>query len=163
MAFPNLEPEPGIIMKLRSIFIALSLGASALIAFAADTPSASPATPASVDLTKARALIEKKDWPAAVTELERLAKRDRTDADVQNLLGYSLRNGGQIDKAFVAYKEALRLDPKHKGAHEYIGVAYLLAKQPDKAKEHLVALKGICGDTCEETQDLAKAIAAYKP
>ena len=159
MAFPNLEPGPGIIMKLRSIFIALSLGASALLAFAADTPSAQP----SVDLTKARALIEKKDWPAAVTELERLAKRDRTDADVQNLLGYSQRNAGQIDKAFVAYKEALRLDPKHKGAHEYIGVAYLLAKQPDKAKEHLVALKGICGDTCEETQDLAKAIAAYKP
>ncbi len=146
-------------MKLRSLFIALSLGASALLAFAADTPSAQP----SVDLTKARALIEKKDWPAAVTELERLAKRDRTDADVQNLLGYSLRNAGQLDKAFVAYKEALRLDPKHKGAHEYIGVAYLLAKQPAKAQEHLVALKGICGDNCEETQDLSKAIAAYKP
>ena len=146
-------------MKLRSLFIALGLSASSLLVFAADTPSAQP----SVDLTKARALIEKKDWPAAVTELERLAKRDRTDADVQNLLGYSLRNSGEVDKAFVAYKEALRLDPKHKGAHEYIGVAYLLAKQPAKAQEHLVALKGICGDNCEETQDLAKAIAAYKP
>jgi len=146
-------------MKLRSLFIAFSLGASALLAFAADTPSAQP----SVDLTKARALIEKKDWPAAVTELERLARRDRTDADVQNLLGYSLRNAGQIDKAFVAYNNALRLDPKHKGAHEYIGIAYLLAKQPDKAQEHLVALKSICGENCEKTQDLAKAIAAYKP
>jgi len=146
-------------MTLRNLFLALGLSASALLAFAADTPSAQP----SVDLTKARALIEKKDWPAAVTELERLAKRDRTDADVQNLLGYSLRNSGEVDKAFVAYKEALRLDPKHKGAHEYIGVAYLLAKQPAKAQEHLVALKGICGDNCEETQDLAKAIAAYKP
>jgi len=150
-------------MTLRSLFLALGLSASALFAFAADTPSAAPAAPASLDLTKARALIEKKDWPAAVTELERLAKRDRTDADVQNLLGYSLRNSGEVDKAFVAYKEALRLDPKHKGAHEYIGVAYLLAKQPAKAQEHLVALKGICGDNCEETQDLAKAIAAYKP
>lgn len=150
-------------MKLRSILIVLSLGASALLAFAADTPSAAPATPASVDLTKARALIEKKDWPAAVTELERLAKRDRADADVQNLLGYSLRNSGQIDKAFVAYNNALRLDPKHKGAHEYIGIAYLLSKQPDKAKDHLAALKSICGENCEETQDLAKAIAAYKP
>ena len=146
-------------MKLRSLFLALGLSTSALLAFAADTSSAPP----SADLTKARALIEKKDWPAAVTELERLAKRDRNDADVQNLLGYSLRNAGQLDKAFVAYNNALRLDPKHKGAHEYIGVAYLIAKQPDKAKEHLAALKSICGDNCEETQDLAKAIAAYKP
>ena len=146
-------------MNFRNLLLALGLSASAVVAFAADTPSAQP----SVDLTKARALIEKKDWPAAVTELERLAKRDRTDADVQNLLGYSLRNSGQIDKAFTAYNNALRLDPKHKGAHEYIGVAYLLAKQPDKAKEHLAALKGLCGDNCEETLDLAKAIAAYKP
>ena len=146
-------------MKLRSLFLAFSLSTSALLAFAADAPSAQP----SVDLTKARALIEKQDWAAAVTELERLAKRDRTDADVQNLLGYSLRNAGQLDKAFVAYNNALRLDPKHKGAHEYIGVAYLLAKQPDKAREHLAALKTICGENCEEYQDLAKAIADYKP
>ena len=146
-------------MKLRSLFLAFSLGTSALLAFAADAPSAQP----SVDLTKARALIEKKDWPAAVTELERLAKRDRTDADVQNLLGYSLRNAGQLDKAFVAYNNALRLDPKHKGAHEYIGVAYLVAKQPEPAREHLAALKAICGENCEEYQDLAKAIADYKP
>jgi len=146
-------------MKLRSLFLAFSLSTSALLAFAADAPSAQP----SVDLTKARALIEKQDWAAAVTELERLAKRDRTDADVQNLLGYSLRNSGQLDKAFAAYNNALRLDPKHKGAHEYIGVAYLIAKQPDKAKEHLAALKSICGENCEETQDLAKAIAEYKP
>ena len=131
-----------------------------VLAVGADTPSAQP----SVDLTKARVLIEKKDWPAAVTELERLAKRDRTDADVQNLLGYSLRNSGQVDKAFTAYNNALRLDPNHKGAHEYIGVAYLLAKKPDKAQEHLARLKLICGgEGCEEYQDLAKAIAAYKP
>ena len=96
--------------------------------------------------------------------LERLSKRDRTDADVQNLLGYSYRNAGQVDKAFTAYHNALRLDPNHKGAHEYIGIAYLLSKQPDKAKEHLARLKVICGgETCEEYQDLAKAIAAYTP
>lgn len=140
--------------------LALGLAACAPLAFAADTPSAQP----SVDLTKARALVEKKDWNGAIVELERLARRDRTDADVQNLLGYSYRNAGQIDKAFAAYENALRLDPNHKGAHEYIGVAYLMARQPDKAREHLAKLKVICGgESCEEYQDLAKAIAAYKP
>ena len=116
-------------MTLRKLFLALGLSASALLAFAADTPSVQP----SVDLAKARALIEKKDCCAAVTEPERLTRRDRTDADMQNLLGYSLRTASQVDKAFVAYKEAMHLDPKHKGAHEYIGVAHLLAKQPAKA------------------------------
>ena len=147
-------------MTLRRLVLAVSLAAGTLGALGADLPSEAPSR---VDLGKARTLIAKKEWPAAITELERLAKRDRTDADVQNLLGYSLRNTGQLDKAFAAYNNALRLDPKQKGAHEYIGVAYLQARQPDKAKEHLAALKSICGDNCEETQDLAKAVAAYKP
>jgi len=152
-------------MKLRTLAMALSLCASALPAFAADIPSAAPAPAAApkVDLAPARALIAKKDWNGAITELDREARKDPNNADVHNLLGYSYRNAGQIDKAFSEYAVALKLDPKHKGAHEYVGVAYLIAKQPDKAKEHLAALKSICGDNCEETQDLAKAIAAYKP
>ncbi len=147
--------------SIHALLLATSLALCAGLAFAADMPSDPPP---SVDLAKARTLIAKKDWGAAVTELERLARRDKTDADVQNLLGYSYRNAGQVDKAFAAYHNALRLDPKHKGAHEYIGIAYLLARQPDKANEHLAKLKVICGgETCEEYQDLAKAIAAYKP
>ena len=82
---------------------------------------------------------------------------------MHNLLGYSYRNAGQIDKAFDEYAIALKLDPKHKGALEYVGVAYLLDHKPEKAKESLAALKTICGENCEEYQDLAKAIAAYKP
>lgn len=147
---------------LRPLLLAAMLAAPAWPVTAADTPSA-PAAPAAVDLSKARALIAQKDWNAAIAELDRLARRDAKNADVQNLLGYSYRNAGQTDNAFVAYQNALRLDPRHKGAHEYIGIAYLTVKQPDKAKEHLAALKSICGDNCEETQDLAKAIAAYKP
>jgi Flp pilus assembly protein TadD len=146
--------------KFRHLFLALSLGLAASAALAADEPGPRP----SADLAKARALIEQKDWNGAIGELERQARRDRTDADVQNLLGYSYRNAGQVDKAFTAYGNALRLDPNHKGAHEYIGVAYLLAKNPEKANEHLAKLKAICGgERCEEYQDLAKAIEAYKP
>ena len=124
---------------------------------------AKPAKPAAADLTQARALIAKKDWPGAIAELQRITRAQPDYADAHNLLGYSYRNAGQIDKAFDEYAIALRLDPKHKGAHEYVGVAYLIAKQPEKAKEHLAALKSICGESCEEYQDLAKAIADYKP
>ena len=146
--------------RIRDLVLALTCALWAVPMLAADEPSA----PSSVDLSRARALIEKKDWNAAIGELDRLARRDAKNADVQNLLGYSYRNAGQVDKAFAAYNNALRLDPKHKGAHEYIGVAYLMARQPDKAQEHLATLELLCGGkSCEEYQDLAKAIAAYKP
>ena len=49
-----------------------------------------------------------------------------------------------------------------RGAHEYIGEAYLLSHQPDKARLHLAQLKDICGERCEEYQDLAKAVATYQ-
>ena len=132
---------------------------------AADTPepASRPAKPAAADLTQARALIAQQDWNAAIAELQRATRAQPGSADAHNLLGYSYRNAGQLDKAFDEYAIALRLDPRHKGAHEYVGVAYLVAKQPDKAKEHLAALKSICGEDCEEYQDLAKAIADYKP
>ena len=60
------------------------------------------------------------------------------------------------------YREALRLDPKHRGANEYIGEAYVLVGNKAKAQEHLAALERICGKGCEEYQDLARAIAQAK-
>ena len=147
-------------MKLLHLLVlAVALSVSALPALAADTPSA----PEVADLTRAHALIAKKDWNGAVTELRRAARIEPDSADVHNLLGYSYRNAGQTDKAFGEYAIALKLDPRHRGAHEYVGVAYLIVKQPDKAREHLATLKTICGENCEEYQDLSKAIAAYKP
>jgi len=85
-----------------------------------------------------------------------------TNADAQNLLGYAYRNQRKYDLAFVHYKEALRLDPKHRGANEYIGEAYVLVGDKAKAQEHLAALERICGKGCEEYQDLARAIAQAK-
>jgi tetratricopeptide (TPR) repeat protein len=78
------------------------------------------------------------------------------------MLGYSTRWLGKYDEAFAAYDKALALDPKHKGALEYSGVAYLKVNQKEKAEAQLARLKAIC-TSCEETTDLAKAIAAYKP
>jgi tetratricopeptide (TPR) repeat protein len=131
---------------------------------AADDPEpAAPPSRASGDLASARALIEKKDWSGAVAALERARHQDRRNADVHNLLGYSLRHLGRLDAAFESYEQALLINPRHLGAHEYIGEAYLLARKPDMARRHLNELRALCGETCEQTQDLAKAIAAYKP
>ncbi len=106
--------------------------------------------------------IEKKDWSAAIATLESFTKTNPQSADGFNLLGYSYRNLKRYDEALVAYKQALTLDPKHKGAHEYIGMAYIQMGQPAKAREHLAALDKLCFFSCEEYRDLKKALEAVK-
>ena len=76
--------------------------------------------------------------------------------------GTPIATRSKFELAFKHYGEALRLDPKHRGAHEYIGEAYLIIGDKAKAQEHLTALERICGKGCEEYQDLARAIAQAK-
>jgi len=127
--------------------------------------NASMTTPAAnnqnADFVAGKQAIDRKEWKAAVESLLKAEKSMPGNADVNNYLGYAYRHLGDLDNSFKYYKEALRIDPKHRGAHEYIGQAYLKAKQPDKAAEHLAALEKICGKSCEEYRDLAKAIANY--
>lgn len=81
---------------------------------------------------------------------------------MHNYLGYAVRCTGKMDASFKHFHTALKLDPDHNGAHEYIRVAYLKVNQPEKAKEHLAKLETICGKKCEEYEDLARAISAYQ-
>ncbi len=149
----------------KTCALALGLAASA-VAFAADSGSSTPAPPTVAErLDVARAAIKVKDWKKAMAELNQAAKNDPKNADVQNLLGYSNRKQAQpnLPQAFVHYKRALELDPAHKGAHEYIGEAYLMDKKPDEAEKHLATLEKLCGNkTCEEYADLSKSIAEYR-
>jgi cytochrome c-type biogenesis protein CcmH/NrfG len=92
--------------------------------------------------------------------LEAYVKANPKSADGFNLLGYSYRNLKKYDESLVAYKQALTLDPKHRGAHEYIGIAYVQMGQMDKARDHLAQLNKICTFSCEEYRDLKKAIEA---
>lgn len=122
---------------------------------AADS-SPGPAVEAT-ELRKARESITKKDWVTAAAVLEPFTKNNLKDADGFNLLGYSYRNLKRYDESLVAYKKALEIDPKHRGAHEYIGMAYIQMSQLSNAKIHLDALDKICTFSCEEYRDLKKA------
>jgi Flp pilus assembly protein TadD len=150
----------------RLVAGALLAGAVAAFAsaWAADTPSGA-VTPASERLAIARKAIDAKDWTRAMTELNQAVRDEPRNADVHNLLGYSYRKRATPDlaKAFEHYNIALRLNPNHKGAHEYIGEAYLMDKKPAEAEKHLAQLEAICGNrSCDEYADLSKAIAHYK-
>jgi Flp pilus assembly protein TadD len=114
------------------------------------------------DFAAGRKAIEAKDWSAAIKALSSAALRDTRNADIQNYLGYAYRNAGQLDAAFKHYERALALSPRHRGAHEYVGEAYLIVNNLAKAEEHLAALQSICLIPCEELDDLNKQIAEYK-
>jgi len=64
--------------------------------------------------------------------------------------------------AFKYYNEALRIDPDHRGAHEYIGEAYLMVNNLPKAEEHLSRLNKLCFFPCSEYTELKKAVETYK-
>ena len=56
---------------------------------------------------------------------------------------------------------ALEIDPKHIGAHEYLGELYLMMDNKNKALEMLVKLESLVGTSSEEYLDLKKAINQY--
>jgi tetratricopeptide (TPR) repeat protein len=112
------------------------------------------------DLRPARMQIAEKNWLGAVATLNAYTRTHPKSADGYNLLGYSYRQLQRYNESLDAYQRALTLDPKHRGAHEYIGEAYLALGRLDKAREHLDALDKICFLPCEEYRDLKRSYEA---
>jgi tetratricopeptide (TPR) repeat protein len=133
-------------------------------AFAAGDVSESGGPSGDPVLASAQAAIGRKDWPAAQAGLQKALAGSPQNADYHNLYAYSIRKGANPDMTLVFkhYGEALRINPKHRGAHEYVGEAYLMVNDLPKAKQHLAALDKLCFLPCEEHSDLKKAIAAYE-
>ena len=111
------------------------------------------------DLTSVRAKIKAKDYVAALAELRNIAE-DTQQADVYNLLGFTLRKTGDFKTSLTYYTKALELQPDHKAAHEYLGELYVQTGDTAKAKEQLDVLTRLCPAGCEEREDLEKAIDA---
>ena len=124
-------------------------------AYAVDNMSSTDAP----DLTSVRAKIKAKDYTAALAELRDLAE-DTQQADVYNLLGFTLRKTGDFKTSLTYYTKALDLQPDHKAAREYLGELYVETGNLAKAKEQLAILAKLCPSGCEEREDLQKAISA---
>lgn len=148
-------------MRAALLLAGLAVGFAAPPAHTMDsTPASAPARDA--DVSAGRKAIEKRDWKTAIEKLNLVAGVDPRNADLQNLLGFAWRKSGNLELAFKHYNEALRLDARHRGAHEYIGEAYLMVNNVAKAEEHLGALDKLCLLPCGEFTELRKAIEDYK-
>ena len=151
-------------MKLKFALAILTLSfASGLVSAAGDPPSG-PEKKKDAVIERYSVASEKQDWKAAVGILEEGLKTSPNNADYHNLLAYSIRKGPDPDmsKVFQHYNEALRIDPKHKQAHEYLGEAYLMVGNVAKAKEHLAQLDKLCFFGCSEYNELKSSIAAHE-
>lgn len=128
---------------------------TAIPAFAVDNMQSTDAP----DLTSVRAKIATKDYAGALAELRGLAE-DNQQADVYNLMGYTLRKTGDYKTSLTYYTKALELQPDHKAAREYLGELYVETGEMAKAEEQVSTLKQLCPSGCEELEDLQKAITA---
>jgi tetratricopeptide (TPR) repeat protein len=125
-------------------------------------PSGMPAKTADPDYTAGVKAIEAQQYGAAIPLLQKSIARDGTNADAYNWLAYATRRNGDPAASIPIYQKALAIDPRHRGAHEYIGEAYLSLDNLPKAKEHLVSLDKLCFLPCSQYRDLKKAVEAYE-
>lgn len=115
-------------------------------------------------LQQAREATARKDFAGAAALLRDALAKAPANPEYHNMYAYAVRKGPNpdMDLVFKHYGEALRLAPKHRGAHEYIGEAYLMVGNLAKAKAHLQQLDKLCFFGCEEYSSLKKAIGEYE-
>jgi len=148
---------------LFSLAAALALATTAAawaMGPSSDPPAATKAGDA--NFAKAKTMIEAKDYKGAIPLLQQVVAKDAKNADAFNLLGFATRKSGDANSSLQYYNQALALDPKHVGAHEYIGEAYLMMGRLPEAEQHLARLEALCVFGCVEHRTLKAAIADFK-
>ena len=116
---------------------------------------------ADADYIAGRLALKTGEDANALRRFRSALKRFPEASDLHNELGFTHRRLRQMDKAFEHYRRALDLNPQHRGAHEYIGEAYLIVGDVERARFHLASLRSICLLSCDELKDLEKSIADH--
>ena len=116
----------GRLAALALLIGAVALGAAGAFPARADPTEEEPGASGDPHYREGKRAIERADWQRAVALLAAAARRDARNADIHNYLGFAYRHVGDFAAAFAHYDEALRLNPRHRGAHEYAGEAALM-------------------------------------
>ena len=94
-------------------------------------------------------------YSKALKKLEQAYKADKTNPDILNYLGFTLRKTGKLEEAEKYYLAGLKIKPDHNGINEYLGELYVKTGRMDLAKERLDVLKNC---NCEEYTELKEVI-----
>jgi len=133
-----------------------------LLAFSSAGYAAGGNYSSDVDLKPIVELIEQGDYESAINMLHDELDVDPDNADIMTLLGFSYRKTQNYEDALTFYEWALKAEPEHKGANEYLGELYLETNQLDKAVEQLEVLDNLCRVDCKEYTTLKDAIYSFQ-
>ena len=144
-------------MKLLLLIIILF---SQSLAFGAGSSSS---VDANAEYLKAEKLVKTYKFEKAIKALNKLLNETPdgyTKADIYNYLGYASRKqrAPNFEKAEEYYLKALKIDPDHIGALEYLGELYYETGRVDKAEDLLERLKSVDGENSEEYLELYEII-----
>jgi Flp pilus assembly protein TadD len=106
--------------------------------------------------------VEAGDYAQALTLLEEIVRGDPDNADAWNYVGYSQRKLQRYAEAEESYKTALKIEPEHTGALEYLGELYLETDRPELARAQLQKLDKACFFGCEAYDELKEAIDSFE-
>ena len=110
-------------------------------------------------IEEGKAALQREDWSGAIIIFEQALQDISGSADLQNFLGYAYRKSGNLTQALDHYKIALKINPDHKAALEYLGEAYITLGDLKSAQIQLDRLQHLCSSTpCEELNELQQAM-----
>ena len=149
------------IAALPAVLAIVPVAGNQVLAAGLERPT-EPAKPRNVDYDNGKKLVEQAKYRDAIPLLQKAVQTEPRNADAYNLLGFATRKSGDPRGSLQYYNQALSIDPKHLGAHEYSGEAYLMLGDVKKAEEHLARLDSLCMFGCSEYRMLRDAITAFK-
>jgi tetratricopeptide (TPR) repeat protein len=120
------------------------------------------ATDGDASYLQAFALINEGRYQDALYSLNAAGLALGPHPDVLTYEGFANRKLHNYDVAISYYSAALKLDPGHRGANEYLGEYYVETGQMAKAKAQLAKLDTICKFGCEQAEELRRWIAGNR-
>jgi Flp pilus assembly protein TadD len=142
---------------IAAVQAAMPGGAAPAPAAASETGShLSVATPEAGDgaYVKAVSLINERRWDEALASLDKAETALGPHPDILTYKGYVWRKKGDWGRAEDFYRQALALDPSHRGATEYYGELKVLKGDMAGAKAMLAKLDAVCTYGCAEAVEL---------
>lgn len=101
----------------------------------------------------------KKKFGKALKKFQEAADTDPTYFEAWNMVGFCSRKSGDLKRSFAAYRKCLLIEPEYAQAHEYLGEAYLMSGDLEKAKEQLLWL---VSRKSEQAGELATKIEQFQ-
>jgi tetratricopeptide (TPR) repeat protein len=127
-------------------------------------PSAANPAPAGLSLAtpqmgdgayvRAVSLINERRWDEALASLSRAEAAIGPHPDILTYEGFVWRHKGDWAKAEQYYRQALAIDPNHRGATEYYGELKVLKGDMAGARAMLAKLDAVCTFGCAEAEEL---------